>query len=89
LANHFVRLDVSDPSRVLSCVVSRCSLYDRIGERQYDDPHLLVLNNMVKHDDAKKVTIGDDGVLRMRDRLCGPNADGLQELILQESHSSQ
>ncbi|XP_070020835.1 uncharacterized protein [Nicotiana sylvestris] len=31
-----------------------------IRERQYDDPHLLVLK--VLHDDAKDVTIGGDGV---------------------------
>ncbi|XP_070056607.1 uncharacterized protein [Nicotiana tomentosiformis] len=34
LANQFVRFDISKPSRVLACVVSRSSLYDRIRERQ-------------------------------------------------------
>ncbi|XP_070050302.1 uncharacterized protein [Nicotiana tomentosiformis] len=38
LANQFVRLDISEPSRVLSCVVFQSSLYDRIREREYDDP---------------------------------------------------
>ena len=58
-------LDISEPSRVLACVVSRSSLYDRIIERQYDDPHLLVLKDTVQHSDSKEVTIGDDGVLGM------------------------
>ncbi|XP_019252755.1 PREDICTED: uncharacterized protein LOC109231550, partial [Nicotiana attenuata] len=31
--------------RVLACVVSRSSLFDRIREQQYEDPHLLVLND--------------------------------------------
>jgi len=33
-------------------VVSRSSLFDRIRERQYDDPHLLVLKDRVFHGDA-------------------------------------
>lgn len=88
-ANQMVRLDISEPSGVLACVVSRSSLYDRIIERQYDDPHLLVLKDMVQHDDARNVTIEDDGVLRMQGRICVPNMDGFRELILEEAHSSR
>ncbi|XP_070056747.1 uncharacterized protein [Nicotiana tomentosiformis] len=77
LANQFVRLDVSEPSQVLAYVISRSSLYDRIRERQYNDPHLLVLKDTVQHGDAKDVTIGDDGKLRMHGRICVPNVDGL------------
>ncbi|XP_070009663.1 uncharacterized protein [Nicotiana sylvestris] len=83
LVNQFVR-DVSEPSRVLTCVVSRSSLYDRIRERQYDDPHLLVLKETVQHGDARDVTFGDDGVLRMQSRI----VDGLREFILEEAHGS-
>lgn len=89
LASQFVRLNISEPSRVLACVVSRSSLYDRIRERQYDDPHLLVLKDTVQHGDANEVTIGEDGALRMQGRLCVPTVDGLCELILQEAHSSR
>ncbi|XP_070031702.1 uncharacterized protein [Nicotiana tomentosiformis] len=89
LANQFVRLDVSEPSRVLAYTVARSSLYERIRERQYDDPHLLVLKDMVRHDDSKQVAVGEDGVLRMQGRICVPNVDGLRELILEYSHSSR
>ncbi|XP_070032454.1 uncharacterized protein [Nicotiana tomentosiformis] len=41
-----------------------------------------------EHGDARDVTIGDDGVLRMQCRICVPNVDVLRELILQEAHSS-
>ncbi|XP_070010968.1 uncharacterized protein [Nicotiana sylvestris] len=87
LASQFVRMDISEPSRVLACVVSQSCLFDRIGENQYDDPHLLVLKDKVLHDDARDVTIGDVGVLRMQGRICVPNVDGLRELILDEAHS--
>ncbi|XP_070054164.1 uncharacterized protein [Nicotiana tomentosiformis] len=64
-------------SRVLACVVSRSSLYERIRERQYDDLHLLVLKDMIQHGDAKEIFIRDDGVLQMQGRLCVQNIDGL------------
>ncbi|XP_070039457.1 uncharacterized protein [Nicotiana tomentosiformis] len=77
LANLFIRLHVSEPSRVLACVVSRSSLYDRIRERQHDDSHLLVFKDTVQHGDARDVTI------------CVPNVDRLRELILKKAHSSR
>ncbi|XP_070004520.1 uncharacterized protein [Nicotiana sylvestris] len=41
----------------------------------------------IQHGDAKEVTIGDDGMLRMQGQICVPNVDGLRELILEEAHS--
>ncbi|XP_070047487.1 uncharacterized protein [Nicotiana tomentosiformis] len=66
LANQFMRLDVSEPSRVLACIFARSSLFERIRGRQDDDPHLLVLKDRVRHDGVKQVTVGDDRVLRMQ-----------------------
>lgn len=82
-----MRLYVSKHSRVLACVVSQSSLYDCIKERQYDDPHLLVVKDTVQHGDAKEVTIGDTGVVRMQGHICVPNVNGLCELILGEAHN--
>ena len=84
-----MRLDISEPSRVLACTVVQSFLYERIREWQYDDPHLLVLKDTVRHGDAKQVVVGEDGVLRMQGRICVPNVDGLRELILEEAHSSR
>ncbi|XP_070046231.1 uncharacterized protein [Nicotiana tomentosiformis] len=75
--NQFVSLDVFEPSRILACTVARSSLYEHIRERKYDGPHLLVLRDIVRHSGAKKVTVGDDGVLRRQNRICVPNVDGL------------
>ncbi|XP_070005700.1 uncharacterized protein [Nicotiana sylvestris] len=89
LANQFVRLDVSKPSRILDCTVARSSLFERIREWQYDDLHLLILRNTVWNSDAKQATVGDDGVLSMHGRVCMPNVDGLRELILEKAYSSR
>ncbi|XP_070025458.1 uncharacterized protein [Nicotiana sylvestris] len=87
LASQFVRLDLSEPSQVLACVVFWSSLIDRIKEREYDDPHLLVLKDKVQHGDTRDVTIGDDGALRIQGRICVSIVDGLWESILEEAHS--
>ncbi|XP_070049102.1 uncharacterized protein [Nicotiana tomentosiformis] len=58
-------------------------------ERQYDDPYLLILKDTVQRSNAKDVTIGDDGMLRMQGQICVPNIAGLRELILEEAHSSR
>ena len=89
LANRLVRLDISEPSRVLACTVARSSLLERIRERQFEDPHLCVLRDTVQRGGAKKVTLDDDGVLRLQGRVCVPNVDGIRELILAEAHSSR
>ncbi|XP_070034690.1 uncharacterized protein [Nicotiana tomentosiformis] len=89
LANRLVRLDILEHSRVLVCVVAQSSLFKRIKSHQYDDPHLLVLREMVQRGGTKEVTIGEDGFLRLQCHLCVPNVDGLREKILEEAHSSQ
>nr|XP_016479428.1 PREDICTED: uncharacterized protein LOC107800719 [Nicotiana tabacum] len=68
LANRLMRLDIYEPSRVLSCVVSQSSLFERIKAYWYDDPHLLVLKDTVQKGSAKEASIGDDGVLRLQGR---------------------
>ncbi|XP_070025304.1 uncharacterized protein [Nicotiana sylvestris] len=89
LDNQFVRLDVSEASCVLAYTVARSSLFERIRDWQYDDPHLLILRDIVRHGGSKQVTVRDDGIFRMQGRICVPNVDGLRELILEEVHSSQ
>ncbi|XP_070004687.1 uncharacterized protein [Nicotiana sylvestris] len=58
-------------------------------ERQYDDPHFLLLKDKVQHNNSRDVTIGDDGVLKMHGQICVPNVGGLWGLILEEAHSSR
>ncbi|XP_070032161.1 uncharacterized protein [Nicotiana tomentosiformis] len=82
LANQFVRLDVSEASCVLACVVAQSSLFEHIKARQFDDSHLLVLKDTVQRGGAKEVLVDDDGVMRLLNWICVPNVDGLRDLIL-------
>lgn len=80
-----MRLDIVEPNRALACVVAESSLFERINAPQYDDPHLLVIKGLVLQDGAKKVDIGEDGVLLLQGQICVRNVDGLRELILEEA----
>ncbi|XP_070057036.1 uncharacterized protein [Nicotiana tomentosiformis] len=77
LANQFMRLYVSDPSRVLACVISWSSLYDRIRESQYDDPHLVVLKDTVHHGDVKEFAV-------FHSSGCRKDVSGLEAALLVE-----
>ncbi|XP_070032925.1 uncharacterized protein [Nicotiana tomentosiformis] len=89
LDNKLVRLDIKEPSQVLAYVIAQSSLLEQIKTRQFDDLHLLALREMVLQGSAKEVTIGEDGVLRLRGHLFVPNVDDLRERILEEAHSSR
>ncbi|XP_070037055.1 uncharacterized protein [Nicotiana tomentosiformis] len=58
LANRLVRLDISEPSQVLACVVAQSSLLGQIKARQFDDPHLAVLRETILHSSAKEIGVG-------------------------------
>ncbi|XP_070032118.1 uncharacterized protein [Nicotiana tomentosiformis] len=85
LDNQFVTLYVL-ASRFLAFVVAQPLLLERIKALQFDDPHLLVLKDMVQRGGAKEVVIGDDGVMWLRGRICVPYV-GLRDLILEQAHS--
>nr|XP_009780735.1 PREDICTED: uncharacterized protein LOC104229742 [Nicotiana sylvestris] len=89
LANRFIRLDISERSRVLAYIVSWLSLFERIKAHQYDYPHFFVLKDMMSQGGAMEVSVGDDGVFWLHGRVCVPNIDSLREMIHREAHSSQ
>ncbi|XP_070015244.1 uncharacterized protein [Nicotiana sylvestris] len=88
-ANRLVRLDILEPSRVLTCVIAQSSLLEQIKARQFNDPHLMVLRETILQGGAKEISSDKDGVLRLQGHLCVPNIDGLRERILEEAHSSR
>ncbi|XP_070044954.1 uncharacterized protein [Nicotiana tomentosiformis] len=82
LSNRFV-------SRVLACVLALSSLLERIKDRQFDDPYLMVLRDTVQQGGAKEVVISYDGVMRVHGQIFVPNVDRLRDLILEEAHNSR
>jgi len=52
-----------------------------------DDPHLLVLKNIVQRHGAKEVVISDDGVMQLQSQNFVPIVDVLSDLILKKAHN--
>ncbi|XP_070020746.1 uncharacterized protein [Nicotiana sylvestris] len=57
LANRPVRLDISELSRILTCVVAQYSLLGQIKAWQFDDLYLAVLRETMLQGSAKEVSI--------------------------------
>ncbi|XP_070041113.1 uncharacterized protein [Nicotiana tomentosiformis] len=70
LANQPMRLDVLECNRVLTCMVPRSSLYERIRKHQYDNPNLFVLKDTMQHGDARRFLFEMMGVVDVGTDLC-------------------
>ncbi|WMV37549.1 hypothetical protein MTR67_030934 [Solanum verrucosum] len=64
------------------------SLVSEVKEKQDQEPIFLELKANVHKQKVLAFEQGGDGVLRYQCRLCVPMVDGLQERIIEETHSS-
>ncbi|XP_070031951.1 uncharacterized protein [Nicotiana tomentosiformis] len=61
-----------------------------VKEKQYNDTLLVQLKEGIHKHKTTAFSLGmDDGTLRYQGRLCVPNMDGLQEIIMTEAHTSR
>jgi len=60
-----------------------------IKERQSVDPSLQKVKEFLGSDQAKDFTLGSDGVLRFRGRVCVPEDAKVKRLILEKGHKSR
>ncbi|XP_070040509.1 uncharacterized protein [Nicotiana tomentosiformis] len=66
------------------------SLVAEVKEKQFDDPYLLQVKDMIhKHKIMGFVQGGDDGTLRYQDGLCIPDIDWLRKRIMSEAQNSR
>ena len=66
----------------------RSSFRDKIKGKQFDDEKLSRIRDMVLLGEAKEAIMDEEGVLRIKGRVCVPRVDGLIHTILIEAHSS-
>ncbi|XP_070015805.1 uncharacterized protein [Nicotiana sylvestris] len=57
--------------------------------KQDEDPYLVKLKEGVRSKEITAFALGNDEVLKLNDRLCVPDVDGLRKAIMEESHSSR
>ena len=89
LANDFMRLEVLEMGGFLACVEARSSFLDKIKGKQFNDEKLIRIRAKVLRGEAKEAKIDEEGVLRIKGRVCVPRVNYLIHTILTESHSSR
>ncbi|XP_075076880.1 uncharacterized protein LOC142163489 [Nicotiana tabacum] len=84
-----IRFSVGNSEALLACVQAKSSLVEHIKVTQYDDERLCKYRDKGLAGKSKDMIIESDGVLRMGDRLCVADVDGLRHAILEEAHTSK
>ena len=88
--------DALSRKKALLCqIVVSSPLVDRIMARQDEDRMLRLIKESVRSRvggsslDGSGAQIEDKGVLRINNRICVPNVDGLRQELLRENHQSR
>ena len=68
---------------------SEPSLVVGVKEGQHLDPVLMELKDSVLVKMNESFALGDHDILRYQDRLCVPNVDDLETMIIVEAHESK
>ncbi|XP_075079793.1 uncharacterized protein LOC142165051 [Nicotiana tabacum] len=80
---------VQNSEALLACAQAKSSLVERIKATRYEDERLCKYRDEVLAGKSKDMIVESDGVLRMGDRLCVADVDGLRHAILEEAHNSK
>ena len=84
-----MRLEVNEKGGFLACVEARSSFLDKIKGKKFNDEKLIRIRDKVLQGEAKEATIDEEGVLRIKGRVCIPRVDDLINTIQIEAHSSR
>ncbi|XP_070005142.1 uncharacterized protein [Nicotiana sylvestris] len=87
LANDGIILDETEEGGITAYALAQSSLVAHVKAKQDEDPYLVKLKEGVRNTEITAFTLGSDGVLKLNDRLCVPDIDGLRKAIMEEGHS--
>ncbi|XP_069144367.1 uncharacterized protein [Solanum lycopersicum] len=80
---------ITEKRGFLACVEARSSFLDTIKGNQFADEKLSRIRDMVLPGEAKEAAMDEEGVLRIKGRVCVPRVDNLIHTILIEANSSR
>ena len=75
--------------RHFGCLIVQPTIISRVLEAQKKDAEFQQWFNKVAVKEPEEWSIGTDGALKCRDRLCVPDIDNLRKDILDEAHKSR
>ncbi|XP_075074718.1 uncharacterized protein LOC142162283 [Nicotiana tabacum] len=84
-----IRFSVGYSEALFACAQAKSSLVERIKVTQYEDERLCKYKDEALAGKNKDMIVESDGVLRMSDRLCVADVDGLRHAILKEAHNTK
>ena len=80
-------LSLTDDGTVVTELIARPSLLNRVLEAQRKDEKIVVIVSQIGNGKQIEFTINEDGVLYYKDRVCVPDDNDLRKAILEEAHS--
>ena len=80
-------LSLSDDGAVVSELVVRPNLLNRVLEAQKKDEKISAIIDQIGDGKETEFTVNENGELYYKDRVCVPDDDELRKLILEEAHN--
>ena len=80
-------LSLTDDGTVVTELIARPSLLNRVLEAQKKDEKIAVIVSQIGNGKEIEFTVNEDGVLYYKDRVCVPDDNDLRKAILEEAHS--
>ena len=82
-----VHLSLTYDGTVVTELIARPSLLNRVLETQRKDEKIAVIVSQIGNGKEIEFTVNEDGVLYYKDRVCVPDDNDLRKAILEEAHS--
>ena len=80
-------LSLIDDGTVVTELIARPSLLNRVLEAQRKDEKIAVIVSQIGNGKEIEFTVNENGVLYYKDRVCVPDDNDLRKAILEEAHS--
>ena len=80
-------LSLIDDGIVVTELIARPSLLNRVLEAQKKDEKIYAVINQIGNVKETEFTVNENGVLYYKDRVCVPDCNDLRKSILEEAHS--
>ena len=80
-------LSLTDDGTVVTEVIARLSLLNRVPEAQRKYEKISVIVSQIGNGKEIEFTVNEDGVLYYKDRVCVPDDNDLRKAILEEAYS--
>ena len=80
-------LSLTGDGIVVTELIARPSLLNRVLEAQKKDEKIAVIVSQIRNGKEIEFTINEDGVLYYKDRVCVTDDNDLRKAILEEAHS--